>query len=145
MTRRRSVHADRGSVSVEAAILMPAFLVLAVLAVIAGRTTVAQNALDLAAHDAARAASISRDAATARTRAEDSARTTLHRQALHCLALDVDVDTSEFANPAGQPASVRVRVACTVSFADVALPGAPGQRHLSAEFTSAIDQYRSRR
>lgn len=65
---------SRGSVSIEVAVLAPAFVALMVLAGVAGRTAVASEALEAAAHDAARAASISRDAATARQEARDAAR-----------------------------------------------------------------------
>ena len=60
---------SRGSVSIEVAVLAPAFIALMVLAGVAGRTAVADEAVESAAHDAARAASISRDATTARREA----------------------------------------------------------------------------
>lgn len=134
---------DRGSVSVEVAVLMPAFLFLVALAAVTGRTAIAQNALDQAAHDAARAASISRTAAAAGAAGESAALDALRRQGLGC-APQVTVDTSGFATPVGAPAVVRVTVGCAVSFADLALPGVPGSRALGAEFTSPIDRYRSR-
>ena len=56
--------AERGSVSIEVAVLAPAFIALMVLAGVVGRTAVAAEAIDAAAHDAARAASISRDGPT---------------------------------------------------------------------------------
>ncbi|GAA1026193.1 hypothetical protein GCM10009557_03030 [Virgisporangium ochraceum] len=141
MTPRRR---DDGSVSVELAILMPAFLVLIALAVVVGRQAVAQSAVDLAAHDAARAASLSRSAAVAEDRATDAARQTLARQNLGCVELTVTVDVDGFAVPVGQPASVGVRVACEVTFEDVAMPGVPGSRVLTASFESPLDRYRGR-
>ena len=66
--------AERGSVSIEVAVLAPAFIALMVLAGVVGRTAVAAEAIDAAAHDAARAASISRDSGTARPEALDAAR-----------------------------------------------------------------------
>ena len=47
---------ERGSVSVEMAILAPVFVLLIIAAIVFGRTAIAANALDVAAHDAARAA-----------------------------------------------------------------------------------------
>ena len=141
MTRWRR---DDGSVSVELAILMPAFLALVALAVVVGRQAVAQNAIDLAAHDAARAASLSRTAELAETRAMEAAVRTLQRQGLGCVRLTVRVDVDGFAVPVGQPASVAARVTCEVSFADVATPGVPGSRVLTASFVSPLDLYRSR-
>lgn len=135
---------DEGSVSVELAVLMPLFLVLVALAVVVGRQAVAQSAVELAAHDAARAASLSRTQAAAEERAVDAATQTLARQGLGCIELTVTVDVKGFGVPVGQPASVGVRVVCEVSFADVAMPGVPGTRTLNASFTSPLDRYRSR-
>ena len=59
---REAGPAERGSVSIEVAVLAPAFIALMVLAGVAGRSAVAAEAIDAAAHDAARAASISRSA-----------------------------------------------------------------------------------
>jgi len=143
------VSGQRGSVSVEMAILTPAFLLLMVFGIVGGRTAVAYNAVDLAAHDAARTASISRDAETAAVRAVAAALDTLAQQGLDCVDAPgggpvVSVDTSGFAVPVGQPAAVSVTVTCTVSFADVALPGVPAQRRLTSTFVSPLDTYRSR-
>lgn len=135
---------DRGSVAVETAILLPAFLILIVLAIVVGRTTIAQNAVDLAAHDAARAASISRTADVARSAALAAAGGTLTRQGIGCGPLTVAVDTAGFSRPVGEPAAVTVTVTCVVSLADVAPPGAPASRTLSASFTSPLDRYRGR-
>jgi Flp pilus assembly protein TadG len=135
---------DRGSLAVELAILMPGFIALIVLAVIVGRSVIAQGAVELAAHDAARAASLARTAGTAGADAESAARTTLANQGLGCVDLSVEVNTSEFARPVGQPAAVYVTITCTVSFADIAPPGAPRSRTMSASFTSPLDVYRSR-
>ncbi len=46
---------SRGSVSIEVAVLAPAFVAMMVLGGVAGRTAVASAALEAAAHDAARA------------------------------------------------------------------------------------------
>jgi Flp pilus assembly protein TadG len=140
--RRRA--GDRGSVSVELAVLMPAFVVLIGLAVVVGRQAVAQSALELAAHDAARAASLSRTAQVAEQRARSAAQETLARQGLDCVRLSFVVDMDEFAVPVGQPASVTVGLSCEVSFADVAMPGVPRSRTLTASFVSPLDRYRSR-
>ncbi|MBT8226201.1 MAG: pilus assembly protein [Dactylosporangium sp.] len=143
MTAAADTH-DRGSIAVELAILMPAFIALIVLAVVAGRLVIAQSAIDLAAHDAARTASLARTADTARPAALAAARNTLAEQGIRCLDLTVTVDVSQFQVPVGQPAFVRADLACTVSFSDVAIPGAPGNRVLTAWFTSPLDQYRVR-
>jgi len=143
--RRRRARRDRGSISVELAILLPGFVYLIVLAVVTGRQVIAQGAIDLAAHDAARAASLSRTAAVAQSRADAAALDTLTQQGLACASLTVTVNTAGFGVPVGNPASVTVTVVCQVSFADLAaLPGVPGARTLTASFVSPLDQYRSR-
>lgn len=149
---------QRGSVSVEVAVLAPAFIALMVLAGVAGRTAVGAEAIEAAAHDAARAASISRDAEAGRAAAVAAAGKQLDWQRLNCAGPPgfsftgmVNGSPTSFAAayaaPPGQPAAVSVRVTCTVSFADIhlsVLPGMPAGRQVSASFTSPIDTYRSR-
>ena len=135
---------ERGSIAVEFAILLPAFVLLIAVAAVVGRQTVAQTAIEGAAHDAARAASISRTEATAKARGEQAARGVLDDQGLHCDPVTVTVDTGEFARPVGQAAAVTVTVSCSVAFTDIAVPGMPGNRTLSSTFTSPLDIYRSR-
>ncbi|MEH1164666.1 TadE/TadG family type IV pilus assembly protein [Micromonospora sp. CPCC 205539] len=156
MSRRT---AERGSVSIEVAVLAPAFIALMVLAGVAGRSAVAAEAIDAAAHDAARAASISRDASTARAEARDAARRQLNWRGLNCtnaptltfsgsVAGKPSSFNAAFRSPVGQDATVTVKVACRVSFGDVrlaAVPGMPTDNLVEASFTSPLDRYRSRR
>ncbi len=150
---------ERGSVSVEVAVLAPAFIGLMVLAGVAGRTAVAAEAVGSAAHDAARAASIARDSRTGQTAATDAARRQLDWSGLNCAAPpaltfsgSVQGRATTFAaayrSAPGVPATVTVTVTCKVSFADLrapGLPGVPGSKTVSASFTSPLDTYRSRR
>ncbi|MGC4807942.1 TadE/TadG family type IV pilus assembly protein [Micromonospora sp. DT233] len=149
---------ERGSVAIEVAVLAPAFIALIVLAGVAGRTAIAQEAVESAAHDAARAASISRDAGTARTQALTAARSQLDWQRAHCatppaLTFSGTVGGAAasfdeaFTGDLGEAAAVTVRVECTVSFTDIELsllPAMPATRTISASFTSPLDRYRSR-
>ncbi|SCL44106.1 TadE-like protein [Micromonospora eburnea] len=149
---------ERGSVSIEVAVLAPAFIGLMVLAGVAGRTAVAAEAVESAAHDAARAASIARDARAGRAAATDAAQRQLDWSGLNCVAPpaltfrgSVRGTATTFAKAYGSapgvPATVTVTVTCTVSFADLrapGLPGVPGSRRISASFTSPLDSYRSR-
>lgn len=134
----------RGSVSVEVAVLLPAFLLLLVLATAVGRVSVAHGAVTVAAHDAARAASISRDMPTAAEQAVEVAGTTLAAQGLTCETLHVDPEVSGFAEPVGQPAHVTVTVSCQVSLTDLATFGPLESRLVAATFTSPIDTWRHR-
>jgi Flp pilus assembly protein TadG len=139
--RRRD---ERGSAAIEAAILAPPLLVLIGLAIVGGRIQIAGGAIEAAAHDAARAASISRTAGQARTSAYAAAGATLGQQGLHCANLAVLVDTSGFAVPVGQPATVAVTVTCVVDFSDLVADGLPGSRTLNATFVSVLDTFRTR-
>nr|WP_190253533.1 TadE/TadG family type IV pilus assembly protein [Dactylosporangium sucinum] len=135
---------QRGSVTVELAILAPSMLLLASFAMLVGRVSLANAAVDAAAYSAARAASLSRDAATAQRRAEESVVSTLDGQGLRCLTLLVAVDTSQFARDAGEPASVTVTVECRVDLSAGALPGTPTDRWIRVEYASPLDLFRSR-
>ena len=136
---------ERGSVSVELAILMPGFSALIALSVIGGRHVIAQGAIDVAAYDAARAASIARSAGDARLDAEAAAANAFDRQGLRCRTRSVEVDVSGFGVAIGLDATVSVTVRCEVEFSDVAwVPGVPGSRQLAATFVSPLDRYRSR-
>ncbi|GGM20346.1 TadE/TadG family type IV pilus assembly protein [Micromonospora yangpuensis] len=153
-----SGRSDRGSVSVEVTILAPAFLSLIVLAGVAGRTAIAAEAIDSAAHHAARAASISRDADSAEAAARRAAREQLDWSGLSCTGAPAVTFTGSvegrpatfddaFDSAVGESSAVTVRVTCTVSFTDLnlpAIPGMPTRRTVTAAFTSPLDRYRSR-
>ncbi|MEH0928830.1 TadE/TadG family type IV pilus assembly protein [Micromonospora sp. CPCC 205558] len=149
---------ERGSVSIEVAVLAPAFIALMVLAGVVGRNAVAAEALDAAAHDAARAASISRDSATARQKALEAAQKQLDWHGLAC-ANDLEPTFAgwkdgksstfdgAFNSTAGTDASVTVTISCLVSFKDITLdilPGMKGGELVTGQFTSPLDRYRSR-
>ncbi|MET8229472.1 TadE/TadG family type IV pilus assembly protein [Micromonospora sp. NPDC005298] len=150
--------AERGSVSIEVAVLAPAFIALMVLAGVVGRSAVAAESLEAAAHDAARAASISRDAGTARTAAVEAAQKQLDWHGLACantlnptfsgsVAGTASSFEDAFSSPVGVNATVTVRISCLVSFKDVSLdvlPGMPTGNQITASFTSPLDRYRSR-
>lgn len=135
---------DRGSVTLELAVLAPVLLLFLAAVVAGGRLEIANQAVDGAARDASRQASISRDPSSARIGALEAARETLSAQGLHCARLDVLVDTAGFTVPVGRPSWVRVTVRCLVRLSDVAVPGLPGSWTVRASFTSPLDTYRQR-
>jgi Flp pilus assembly protein TadG len=142
--RTRASRADRGNAALELVILAPILLALLSLVIAAGRTTVAQSAVDAAARDAARQASIALTPSAAQTAGLVSARAALLQDGLDCSPTIV-IDTSQFASvPVGQPAAVTAVVGCAVPLANLALPGLPGTARLSATYTSPLDTYRSR-
>lgn len=134
---------ERGSLTLEAAILTPALVAMLVMLIAVGRIAIAHGAIDAAARDAARQASIARDPASARSAALASARAALGREGLKC-SPSVTVDTSGFSAPVGTPAAVLATVSCDVEFSDVALPGMPGSKALTSSFSSPIDAFRAR-
>ncbi len=135
---------ERGSVSIELALLAPALLLLVSFAVFAGRSQVAEGAVAEAARTAAREASLARDPATAAALAGAQAERTLAAQDLRCQDTSVAVDTAGFSAPSGQPGDVTVTITCVVGMADLLAPGLPGAVTVEAVFTSPIDAYRER-
>lgn len=144
-SKARRAYGQRGSAAIEVAILMPMFLVLFTGAVVLGRTANTISAVEAAAYDAARTASIARDAGTAQSQANATVWESLSEHNVSCVDGPlVNVDTSGFATEVGTPASVTVTVTCQVTFTDIDLVGVPTDQAVTATFVSPIDQYRTR-
>ncbi len=135
---------ERGSAAIEAAIGVPAFALFVGLIIFGGRTATTHEALQSAAADAARSASLARDADVARAEASEAATTSITNQQIGCSAISVDVDTSDFNKQPGVPGSVNVTVSCRLDLSDLALPGVPGSRVMRATMSSPIDTWRER-
>lgn len=144
-TTRRRVLGQRGAVSTELALLVPALVVVLGLLIAGGRLWFARTAVTEAAQTTARAASLARTSAAATTDGEAAGRASLATAGLRCTAVAVRVDSAAFAVPVGTPATVRSTVSCSVPFGDVLLPGMAGFLALTGEGASALDTYRSRR
>lgn len=142
--RRSRSQPERGSLTLEFAILAPAVLALIGLAVVGGRVVVAGAVVEQAAAAAAREASIARDPVTAQTRASSTARDALDGQNLDCRQVSVAVDVSAFTQPVGSSGTIRATVSCLVDLQGLGVPGMPGQRLLEATSASVLDRYRSR-
>ena len=147
MTRPRRRHDQRGSaMAVEMVVCAPLLAGFIWLIIFGGRIALANQAVQTAAADAARAASISRTATTARTQARQWAATSLSNQGVDCVHTQIDIDTAGFSRPVGTPATVTVQISCDLNTADLAaLPGIPGTMPIHASMTSPIDTYRERR
>jgi Flp pilus assembly protein TadG len=142
MTRRavRRLRRDEsGSVTVELVLLTPLLLLMLLFVVALGRTVTARLEVDGAAAQAARAASIARDPATATAMAQQTATAALGSDHVTCANLTVTTNTGQFA-PGGQ---VTVRVACTVNLADLTGLRLPASQSISSTASSVIDTYRS--
>ena len=124
---------------------MPAFVLFVGLIIFGGRTATTHQAVETAAADAARAASIERTETSARRRPSRRPTTSLSNQDVHCLDVDVAVDASQFSRAVGEPASVSVTVQCRLDLTDLSgVPGVPGSRLIKATMTSPIDTWRER-
>ena len=139
--RRRD---ERGSAAIEAAIGVPAFALFVGLIIFGGRTASTHEALQSAAAEGARSASLARDAQTARTAAREAAIASITNQQIGCSGIDVTVDTTDFNKPPGQAGQVTVQLSCRLDLADLVVPGVPGTRVLSATMSSPIDTWRER-
>lgn len=146
-TWRHRVHlgsGERGSATLELAIVAPGLLLLLGVALVAGRVVATAGAVEQAAAAAARAASLSRDARSADAQAREVAEASLRDQGITCMQMASEVDTEGFTVALGGPASVSVQVRCSVPLSDLAVPGMPGTRVLESTVTSALDSYRGR-
>ncbi len=128
---------DGGSVSLEMAILGPGFLLFIAALVFGGRVALAGQAVDQAASEAARTASVARSRIEADATAKAAAENTLRQQNLRCQSLTVVVDTTGFNRPVGTPASVSVDVSCIV-------PVLSRSRTVTGRAQSPLDTYRQR-
>lgn len=139
----RATHlgADRGSYTLEAilclSVLVPILGIIAAFGLAGLGDSTAANA----AAAAARAASASDDPDTAQARARQAALASLGQAQRTCSHSDIAVDTSRFPADPGQPGSVTVRVECTIPLAELAVPGLPGSKTLTATRHSAVDRY----
>jgi len=141
---RRRAQGDRGSATIEAVIGVPAFLLFVGLIIFAGRVAVTHQAVESAAAAAARSASIARTQQAAAADAQSAASGSLTDQDIHCVTAQVDIDAAGFGAPVGTPAKVTATVTCVVDLADLAVPGVPGTRTVTATMSSPIDTYRER-
>ncbi|HEX8508287.1 MAG TPA: TadE family protein [Propionibacteriaceae bacterium] len=136
---------QRGSASVELALVVPALVLMLGLMVAGGRLWFARTIVVDAAQTAARSASLARTAGQAAADGRSAARQSLATAGLRCDNPSVTISTAAFAAPAGTPASIDSTIICVVPFADVLLPRMPGSVTVTASGTSALDTYRSRR
>ncbi|MEC3974324.1 TadE/TadG family type IV pilus assembly protein [Amycolatopsis sp. H20-H5] len=129
---------ERGSATAEMVLLTPVLIVMLLFVMFCGRLADTNLRLNDVAHQAARAASLSRSTASAQNDARATAHSALANAGITCQHLAVSV------NAAGlRPgATVSVTVDCTVGLGDLALLGVPGSTTLSASFSSPVDTYR---
>lgn len=144
--RSRAVRLGRetGSASLELAVITPALLLIIGLLVGAGRIALAGQTVQQAATQAARAASLERTPQAGTASGQSTASAVLSGQGLACSTKSVSVSAGALAAPAGTPGTVEATVSCTVSFSDLAVPGLPGSKTLSATGRYALNTYAQR-
>jgi hypothetical protein len=140
--RRRAPAEDRGSESVELAILLPIGILILAMLVVGARIALAAERISGVAGIAARDASIARSAADAQSVATSSATAALAADDLHCTDIRVTVDTSGFTAPPGTGAAITVDVWCTVDLSDIGVSGLPGSKTLHDQASSPLDPAR---
>jgi Flp pilus assembly protein TadG len=130
---------ETGSVAAELVLLTPLLILILLFVVALGRLAGARIDVDGAAAQAARAASIARDPATAAAMAQQTATAALGSDNVTCAQLSVSTDTAQF-QPGG---FVAVTVTCTVSLSDLTGLRLPASESISSRFVEVVDAYRS--
>lgn len=142
--RLHRLDGQEGSTAIEAVIGVPAFMLFVSLIIFGGRVAITQQAVQAAAAEAARTASIARTQDDAQGAAAIGASTSLSNQHVRCTTQQVTVDASGFAVPVGAPATVTATVRCTLDLSDVSAPGIPGTMTIVETMSSPLDTYRER-
>lgn len=142
---RRLRREERGSVAIEAAIGVPAFGLFIAMISLGGRVEIANQSVEAAAYEAARAASIERTQSEAISSGKSVATSSLHDQGLQCATTSITVNAAAFNAPLGTTAHVTATVTCKLDLADLSIPGLPGTRTITATASSPVDAYRERR
>ena len=136
---------QRGTLTVEFALLVPALVLFFGLAVGGARMWMARTTVEMMAGAAARAAAMERtpDAAIAAAKHLGTLQATT--SGLRCTSLRVGVDTADLARPVGTPGQISADVDCDVPLGDVLVPGWPGTVRVSASASVPLDSYRGRK
>jgi Flp pilus assembly protein TadG len=137
---------ERGAASIEAVLVALALGMFIALVILGGRVEMAKQAVQSAAYDAARSASISRTSGEASSSGQSSAMASLAQQGIDCTRAGVTIDTSAFKTALGTTGSaalIRATVTCTIDVSGLGLPGV-NQRTITETMTSPLDSYRGR-
>jgi len=138
LMRRRG---EWGGATVEFTIIAPLLIMMFLFIFGLGRLATAREAVEGAARDGAREASIARTAGAADSTAKQIVADTLIDKKVSCSNRQVTVDTGNF-RPDG---TVTVHVACTVANGDIIMSGLPGSSTLHSDFVAWVDKYRGTR
>lgn len=140
---RKQLNRERGSLTLESAILAGGAILLIGLLVAGVRIAWANNAVQSAAASAARDGSLARSADLAQIRAHEAASVSMSQSGATCSGQNVSLDTSRFLAPLGQTGTVTANVSCSVPLSNL-LPGLPGSISVNRSASSPVDPYRQR-
>ena len=130
---------EDGSLALELTLVAPVFFLMLALVLAYGRYAAVTGLTESAARDAARAATQSRSYQEASERVERITAATLRDAPPSCRSTGRGRLASDSFTPGD---FIPVVVTCDVDYADLGLPGAPGTRQLTRQFTSPLDPYR---
>jgi len=135
---------SRGAVSVEAALLVPVFVLVAAMATAGWRVWWASAQIQAAAEAGARVASQQTKATVAQDRVGVVVANDIDTAGLHCQSTQLTYDLAAVSLPAGVAGTVSVTISCRVGLSDLLLPGLPGSIMVRGTATESIDVFRSR-
>lgn len=130
---------ERGSATVETAVLVPVLVAFMLFALALGRYEMTRQMVAGAARAAAEATAIAPDAADAPALADASATPVLSDGRRSCASYSVFTDTAQF-RPGGD---ATVTVSCHIDFSDLLVPGLPGSATVTITDAVPIDTYRT--
>ena len=128
---------EEGTALAELVIVAPLLLLVALLMIFFGRIESAQGDVEAAARAGVEAAVVQSNAALAQSSASAAVTATLSSEHMACPSPIVTTNVTNFYSGG----SVSVVVTCVSRLSDVAAPGIPGARTLSASSTAPIDPY----
>lgn len=135
--------ATRGSVSIEAVLVIPAFLLFLALIGAFARTVDVRHDIHAATVQAARTAA-QETSYLAESSATQAFTAHLARDQVACLELEITIDATDLNLAPGQPGAVTVTARCVITLSDLAVPGLPGQVTITDQFTTSINPYTNR-
>ena len=141
MMYQRFPRRDAGSMSIEAVLIVPAFLLFLVALAAVGAVAGVRQDVHAAAVQGARVASMESSAAAGTNAGYAAVNDYLNQEETPCQSRVVEIQAAPLDLPSGQGGSVRVRVTCVVSLAQFTGIGLPGQITVEEAFTAQIDAY----
>jgi len=128
-------------VSIEAVLIVPAFLIFLALIAAIGRTAAVREDLHASVVAGARIASLAPSSQSGESSARTAMENQLKQDGVTCIDIDISINSYAVDLSPGQPGEVSASVTCTVPLADLAVPGLPGQIRLTETFSTPIDPY----